>query len=297
MFFIEENPKSILAERYRHLRTTIEYSAIDKELKSIVITSAQPSEGKSTVATSLAYVLASGGKKVIIIDCDLRKPSLHRKAGISNQVGLTDYLIGKARLGTVVETLKNGVHIVTSGDIPPNPAEVISSKAMINFINELKEIYDYILIDTPPISFVTDGVILASKADATILVVKAGVTKDTAVKKAYGELVKVSANVIGTVANAVDEKKDKYGYYGYADDPNSKKSKKDKKKKEKQEKLEEKKKEKEANKESEIKLEKEIETKINENVELIVETEEIKEVKEKIKQEVQEEAKIENQNV
>lgn len=226
MFFIDENPKSVLAEKYRNLRTSIEYSSVDKELKSIVITSSEPGEGKSTVATNLAYILGKSNKKVVIIDCDFRKPTIHRKYEISNAKGITEYLTSKSELSEVIQELEYGISVITTGILPPNPAEVIASKAMINFIDELKEIYDFVIIDTPPVRVVTDAVILAGKCDATLFVVKANSTKDISIRKGYGELKKVKANVIGAVINEIEPDSKDYGYYGY-----SEAKRKDKKKK------------------------------------------------------------------
>ena len=223
MLFIKENPNSILAEKYRNLRTSIEYSSVDKKLQTIVITSGEKGEGKSTVSVNLAYIFAKQEKKVLIIDCDLRRPTVHKKFELSNQVGLTEVLVKKVELDQAIQKLDYGVDVLTSGKIPPNPAEIVGSKSVEKLFEYLKTIYDYIIIDTPPVEIVTDGVILAGKADGTILVVRANKTKDTSVIEAYTELKKVNANVIGTVINAVEIPKDKYGYYGYSGKKNKRK--------------------------------------------------------------------------
>ena len=225
MLFIKENPKSLLAEKYRNLRTSIEYSSVDKNLQTIVITSSEKDEGKSTVSANLAYVLSQGEKKVLIVDCDLRKPTVHRKFEISNEVGLTEILIEKTTIEKGIQKLDYGVDVITSGTIPPNPAEIVASKAMENLLEELKEFYDYIIIDTPPVNLVTDGVVLAGKADGTILVVRANKTKDSSIIDGYNELKKVNANVIGTVMNVVEVEKNKYGYYGYEEKQSKRKKK------------------------------------------------------------------------
>ena len=217
MLFIKENPTSLLAEKYRNLRTSIEYSSVDKKLQTIVVTSGEKDEGKSTVSANLAYVLAQGEKKVLIVDCDLRKPTLHKKFEVSNQIGLTDVLVEKVKLDDGIQKLSYGVDILTAGRIPPNPAEIVGSKSVEKLFEYFKTIYDYIIIDTPPVGIVTDGLILASKADGTILVVRAHKTKDTSVIEAYDSLKKVNANVLGTVLNAVETQKDKYGYYGVSE--------------------------------------------------------------------------------
>lgn len=213
MFIVEKEPKSIAAESYRTLRTNIQYSSFDKEYKVIMVTSSEPGEGKSTTAGNLALCLAQGDKKVILIDCDLRKPSIHKKFKISNIVGLSDVIIGKEELVTAVHRYNSNLMVLTSGKIPPNPSEMLSSKAMTTLIENLKEKFDYIILDTPPVQAVTDSQILSTKADGTILVVRAEGTKKDSVQNALSLLKKVNANVIGTVLNGVDNSRNKYYYY------------------------------------------------------------------------------------
>jgi len=213
MFIVEKEPKSIAAESYRTLRTNIQYSSFDKEYKVIMITSSEPGEGKSTTAGNLALCLAQGEKKVILVDCDLRKPSLHKKFKISNIVGLSDVMIGKEELVTAMHRYNNNLVILTSGKIPPNPSEMLSSKAMTTLLDALKQNFDYIILDTPPVQAVTDSQILATKADGAILVVRAERTKKDSVQNAISLLKKVNANIIGTVLNGLDNSRNKYYYY------------------------------------------------------------------------------------
>ncbi|EOR28244.1 capsular exopolysaccharide family protein [Clostridium sartagoforme AAU1] len=213
MFIVEKEPKSIAAESYRTLRTNIQYSSFDKEYKVIMVTSSEPTEGKSTTAGNLALCLAQGEKKVILVDCDLRKPSLHKKFKISNIVGLSDVMIGKEELVTAMHRYNNNLVILTSGKIPPNPSEMLSSKAMTALLDTLKQNFDYIILDTPPVQAVTDSQILATKADGTILVVRAERTKKDSVQNAINLLKKVNADVIGTVLNGLDNSRNKYYYY------------------------------------------------------------------------------------
>jgi capsular exopolysaccharide synthesis family protein len=215
MFIVEKEPKSIAAETYRTLRTNIQYSSFDKEYRVIMVTSSEPGEGKSTTSGNLALCLAQGDKKVILVDCDLRKPSIHKKFRISNIVGLSDVIIGKEDLVTAMHRYNKNLVILTSGKIPPNPSEMLSSKAMTNLIENLKENFDYIILDTPPVQAVTDSQILSTKADGAILVVRAEKTKKDSVQNAIGLLKKVNAHVIGTVLNGVDNSRNKYySYYG-----------------------------------------------------------------------------------
>jgi len=213
MFIVEKEPKSIAAESYRTLRTNIQYSSFDKEYKVIMVTSSEPGEGKSTTAGNLALCLAQGEKKVILVDCDLRKPSLHKKFKISNIVGLSDVMIGKEELVTAMHRYNNNLVILTSGKIPPNPSEMLSSKAMTTLLDTLKQNFDYIILDTPPVQAVTDSQILATKADGAILVVRAERTKKDSVQSAINLLKKVNADVIGTVLNGLDNSRNKYYYY------------------------------------------------------------------------------------
>lgn len=213
MFTVEAEPKSIAAESYRTLRTNLQYSSFDKEYKVIVVTSSEPGEGKSTTAGNLAISLAQGEKKVILIDCDLRKPSLHKRFKISNIIGLSDVLIGIENSTSAINRYKKNLMVLTSGKIPPNPSEMLGSKAMTSLLKSLEEEFDYIILDTPPVQLVTDSQILATKADGTILVVKAEVTKKEAVQNSINLLKKVNAHIIGTVLNGVDTKRSKYDYY------------------------------------------------------------------------------------
>lgn len=222
MFIVDKLPKSITAESYRSLRTNIQYSSIDKHVKTLVVTSSNAGEGKSTVAGNLAYTFFQSGKRVLIIDCDLRKPSLHRKFNVSNEVGLTDVLVGTSELNKVMKKIDDNLYLLTTGTLPPNPAEIIGSNTMENFLDECKINFDYIILDTPPILPVTDSKLLAIKADATVLVVRSEISKLKHVSQAFKELGKVNANVIGTILNDVEVHSERL-YYN-----NSTKSKKSK---------------------------------------------------------------------
>ena len=218
MFIVEDKPNSIEAESYRTLRTNIQYSSIDKEIKSIVVTSADPQDGKSTISGNLALSFAQNGKKVIIIDCDLRRPSIHKKFNLSNLYGLSEVLIGKETLDNAIQEYKTNIHVLPSGKIPPNSAEMISSISMNNLLEELKIKYDIVIIDSPPLGTFSDGQILSTKVDGTILVVKAGESKIEAVKEAKNLLNIVGANIIGVVINKVNNDKKKNYYYYETDE-------------------------------------------------------------------------------
>lgn len=203
-------PTSSFIEAYRGIRTRLEYSSVDKKIKTLMITSAEPAAGKSSVSLNLASVLSQGGKKVIIVDCDLRKPSIHMKFGLTNNKGLTDYLIGKIKLSEAIRKVNNNLEVITSGNRATDPSNIIGSKAMEKFINELNEIYDYVIIDTPSIKNINDGLELASKCDGAIYVVKAEKTKKDDIIEGYRELEGINANIIGSILNGVSDSGDSY---------------------------------------------------------------------------------------
>lgn len=229
MFVTKKMPRSLSAEAYRSLRTSIKFSSVDNPIKTIVVTSSVTGEGKSTVAGNLANILSQDGARVLVIDADLRKPAMHYNFFISNGEGLTDVLVGNADLKSVVKKVDNSLFIITSGTVPPNPSEILGSKSMENLLEELSINFDYIILDTPPVLPVTDALLLAAKADATIMVVKARKTKEKMVKQTYDELIGVRANVIGSVLNECDKSIDNK-YYGYYEEGKSSKGKRVKKK-------------------------------------------------------------------
>ncbi|MBN1050115.1 CpsD/CapB family tyrosine-protein kinase [Clostridium botulinum] len=223
-FVVEKKPKSIVSEAYRTLRTNIQYSSFDKEIQTILVTSAEAAEGKSTVAGNLALSFAQNEKKVILVDCDLRKPSVHKNFKISNLLGLSEVLLGKAKIDDAIQKRNENLHVLTSGKIPPNPAEMLSSTAMSKLLEELKKEYDIIMLDSAPLGAVTDAQILSTKVDGTVLVTRAERTKRESVIEAKNLLTKVGANIIGSILHAVENTKGKYYYY-YGTDGEMKKKK------------------------------------------------------------------------
>ena len=214
MFVMEKAPKSIDAEAYRSLRSNIEYSSFDDEYRAIVVTSSVPGEGKSTTSGNLALSLAQSGNKVLLVDCDMRKPSIHKKFKISNMSGTAELLLRKESFEDVANFYNENLTIITAGKIPPNPSEMLSSRAMTAFIKEMKKEFKYIILDTPPLQAVTDAQVLSTKADGVLLVVRAGSTKRDAVLNSVDLIKKVQGKVIGTVLNGVENKKNSYYYYG-----------------------------------------------------------------------------------
>ena len=214
MFVMEKAPKSIDAEAYRSLRSNIEYSSFDDEYRVIVVTSSVPGEGKSTTAGNLAIALAQSGNSVLLVDCDMRKPSIHKKFKISNAAGTAELLLRKKSFEEVANDYNENLTIITAGKIPPNPSEMLASRAMTAFIKEMKNEFKYIILDTPPLQAVTDAQVLSTKADGVLLVVRAGSTKKELVSNSVDLINKVHGKVIGTVLNGVENKKNNYYYYG-----------------------------------------------------------------------------------
>ena len=214
MFVMEKAPKSIDAEAYRSLRSNIEYSSFDDEYRVIVVTSSVPGEGKSTTSGNLAIALAQSGNSVLLVDCDMRKPSIHKKFKISNAAGTAELLLRKKLFEEVANKYNENLTIITAGKIPPNPSEMLASRAMTAFIKEMKKEFKYIILDTPPLQAVTDAQVLSTKADGVLLIVRAGSTKREMVFNSVDLIKKVQGKVIGTVLNGVENKKNNYYYYG-----------------------------------------------------------------------------------
>lgn len=213
MFIVEKKPKSIPAESYRVLRTNIQYSSIDKKIERILVTSSEPGEGKSTTSGNLALTFAQDEKKVLLIDCDLRKPSIHKKFKISNNLGLSNVILDKSKLSKALVKRSEYLDILPSGKVPPNPSELLGSKALEELLDELDDVYDVIILDTPPLHAVTDAQILSTKVDGVLLVVRAEKTKKDSVIAAKESLKKVNANILGAVLNGGESSRGKYYYY------------------------------------------------------------------------------------
>ena len=211
-----KKPKSPISECYRGIRTSIEFSNLDKEMKVINITSTMKDEGKTTITSNLAVSFAKLDKRVLIIEGDLRDPSLHRIFNISNTNGLTDILLNNKGFAECVHcTDVKNLHVLTSGYIPPNPSEILSSNRMKEFINDVKEYYDYIFIDTPPIGIVTDAGIISNYSDGVIFVVGSKQCDIEMAKIAKQRLEGVGAHIIGAVLNKFEAKGNSYNYYNY----------------------------------------------------------------------------------
>ncbi|SJZ46459.1 CpsD/CapB family tyrosine-protein kinase [Selenihalanaerobacter shriftii] len=215
----EYNPKSPLAESYRTLRTNLRFLSPDNRLQTIAITSSIPGEGKSITVANLAISMVQDGQDVIIIDTDLRRPMQHRLFEVANYSGLSNILTNEIDLNDgLQETSISGLNIISSGMIPPNPAELLGSNKMEEVIKEAKGIADVVVIDCPPVIAVSDSRILTDKVDGVILVVASHETNGDAVVKSKEMLEQVQANIIGTILTKypVQESSGYYsGYYQY----------------------------------------------------------------------------------
>jgi succinoglycan biosynthesis transport protein ExoP len=212
-------PKSQFAEAFRSLRTSLLLSNTGHPPKYIVLTSATPSEGKTTAASNLAAILAQRDTRVLLIDGDLRRPNIHHRFGLNGKIGLTTVLTGATKLEDTVQRVPEipNLDILPSGPVPPFPTEMLSSEAMETILKRCGDLYDYIVIDSPPILSVTDGVILARQADAVVLVVRHGKSSKHVVRRARDLLLRSGAVITGIVLNAVDlNSPEYYGYYGYS---------------------------------------------------------------------------------
>ncbi len=209
-------PRDPISEAYRVLRTNLSFSAIDKELQDVLVTSASPGEGKSTTTANLATVIAQTGKRVIVVDADLRRPMQHKLFSVPNNQGLTTALLDQktAVAQHIQPTAIRNLSIMTSGPLPPNPAELLNSQRMTHVMSELRKEADVVLYDTPPVLTVADASILASQVDGCILVVEAGKTRRDAFVQAVQRLQKADANLFGTVMNRLRPGRSGY-YYDY----------------------------------------------------------------------------------
>src|SRR5438477_2077088 len=214
----QSRPQSQMAESYRALRTSLLLTSLGAPPKVILITSALPQEGKTTTSINTAIVLAQKGVRVLLIDADLRRPSIHKTLGMGPKMGLSNVLTGNATLqqATVRSSILPGLFILPAGTPPPNPAELLASTNMRDVLTELREQYDHIVVDTPPTLSVTDAVVMSTRADAVVLVIRSGQTTKQALRRSRDLLMQVNARIAGVLLNAVDlNSPDYYYYYEY----------------------------------------------------------------------------------
>lgn len=208
------DPENVASEAYRGLRTNLLYALVDNPPKVIVFTSHGPREGKSTTCANLGVVLAQADKRILIVDCDLRKPVMHKVFGLRNIRGIVDVLIGQRSLPEVWQEPLPGLKVVPVGPMPPNPAELLGSRRFAEFLAGARSEFDYVLIDASPVGLVSDPAILATQGDGVLLVLDAQKTRKGALRESMRALEAVDANVLGTVMNNLKKGKGGY-YYGY----------------------------------------------------------------------------------
>lgn len=217
MLVVKTQPRSPVSEAFRSLRTNIQFASVDKPVRTLLVTSPSPEDGKSTVAANLSISLAQSGLRVVLVETDLRKPKVHRKMNLPNRIGLsTVFVQPQATVISVIQKTDVGNLVaLTSGDLPPNPAELLGSDKMREILSKLNTHLDMVVLDTPPVLAVTDAAVLATRVDGVLIVVKPGKTKQAAFRQAIETLNRVGANILGVVLNDVEVKGSRYRYSYY----------------------------------------------------------------------------------
>ena len=223
-FITHYDSRSPVSEAYRAIRTNLQFAGAGKQLKTLVFTSAVPSEGKSTTVANLAIVMGQDDKHILLIDCDMRKPVIHRRFGLLNR-GLSNCFAEDLPLKEVIQAdVFPNLDVVTSGPVPPNPAELLGSTKMKALLQEAAEAYDYVFLDMPPVLAVTDAALMSSQVDGTVLILGSGDISPDEGKQAKSLLEKVHANILGVILNKVPQHhKSGYYYYYYYDEDHHKK--------------------------------------------------------------------------
>ncbi|MEL7649871.1 MAG: CpsD/CapB family tyrosine-protein kinase [Sedimentibacter sp.] len=212
-YMVKDHPDSSITESYRKAATNIEFANIDDNIKVVMLTSSIAGEGKTTTICNIAAVMTEFNKNVLLLDLDLRKPSIHKFYNLSNKIGLTDLLINKDDYKKYINNVYPRLDVITAGKIPSNAAEIINSKAIKDLMNDLTSHYDYIFLDTPPIAMVSDPITVATYADAIILAIAYGETEIEVAKKSVASLRQVNGNIIGTILTKTPVAKFKRHYY------------------------------------------------------------------------------------
>lgn len=212
-----DTPRSPVAEAFRSLRTNLQFASVDRPLVKLLVTSPGPGEGKSTVAANLAAVLAQSGKRVTLLDADMRRPRLHKLYGLPNRAGLSGLFVDSRSIldGVLQRTPAENLSVITTGDLPPNPSELLGSEKMNEIINQVMEVSDVLVIDSPPVMLVTDSAVLSQRVDGVLLVLRQGETNLDFARHSVEALRRVGANLLGVVLNGVPARSSRYGYYRY----------------------------------------------------------------------------------
>jgi len=215
--YVAKQPRSPVTEAFRALRTNLEFAGVDQPLRTLLVTSPGPNEGKTTTAINLAAIIAQGNKKVVLLDADLRRPRVHRFLSLSNQIGLSDLFRGNLELSSVKREVEENpnLQVITSGNLPPNPAELLGSERMDQILGEITSTAEMVIIDSPP-SLVSDATILSAKVDGVILVLQPGKTDIASAKASLELLHRAEARVLGVVFNRIPRNRaDYYGGYSH----------------------------------------------------------------------------------
>lgn len=212
------DPSSPVSEQYRTIRTNLQFaSSADQQVQTLVVTSSGPSEGKSLTSANLAIVFAQTGQNVLLVDADMRKPTIHKTFQLSNEAGLSTVLsTGVSPEETAQKTVVENLSILTSGPKPPNPSELLGSEKMNQIMGEARDLFDIVIFDMPPVVTVTDAQIMSSKVDGTLLVARENWTRKDALNQAKESLDLVQARILGVIYNGTKQDKDK-AYYYYSD--------------------------------------------------------------------------------
>lgn len=213
----EEYPTSVVAEQLRTVMTNIAFANVDGKIKSIMVTSSEPSEGKSTFGANLAITYAKQGRNVTLVDADMRKPTVHKTFNVSNKIGLSTILSGSS---TVEDSIKytsiDNLNVITSGPIPPNPSALLGNRKILDIINKFNQDNDLVIVDVPPVNTMADASIVSTTVDGTIFVIPQGLAEKKNVKAAVGQLRKLNVNVLGAVMNMTQNNVDDSYYYYYS---------------------------------------------------------------------------------
>ena len=215
--YLTKNPRSTVAEAFRTLRTNLEFASVDKPLKVILVSSAAVGDGKTSLSSGLATIMAQGGKTVVLVDADLRRPTIHRHLGLSNKNGLSDVFRNSIELHEALQTWNlEKVMVIPAGDAPPNPAELLGSKRMDTILDSLRQVADIVILDGPPF-LVTDAAILASKVDGVLMVVRSGHSRKNEVLYSLEQLERAGARILGVALNGITRSEEtiysRYRYY------------------------------------------------------------------------------------
>jgi len=213
---VHQKPRSAISEAYRSIRTSILFAFADRPSKTVLMTSSNPQEGKTSASINLGITMANTGEKVLLVDCDLRCSRLHKSFGVSKENGLSDYLVGSVALDAAIKPTRiENLSLLTAGSTPPNPAELLHSGKMKSFLEEAKKKFDRIVVDAPPILTVTDAAILANITDGVIMLIRCGKVPVEVALRAKQKLQESKANILGVILNNVDYGKESYYYYYY----------------------------------------------------------------------------------